>query len=482
MSSQIFSSTRFTTEQKYQSFCNKDIIINRLQSVSASFILPATQVLPLNKPEEPMKTLQKCLIPLLTLAFLSGSAQINIKDKVQRQTTNRVNKRIDQGINKGLDATEEGIKDAFSKKDNETRDKESQNQVKDQPRTGNNDPQQDQKGQSSQDLKAFSQYDFVPGDQLLLYEDFSQDAVGDFPALWTTNKSGEINTLNVAPGNWLNLNATDGNWWFNREIDFPENFIVEFDIVPKKGAPRYAVGLHLYGEKSFVEMSIPYDKSTCGLAVAIAKTGWETDGHKTGQPKIKGNSQLNPVKEEKLNHVILWVQKRRVRIYHEGAKVLDMPTNLYEGSKFTRLSFELYRGASSSSYISNIKITSASPDTRSKLLTEGKLVSYGIYFDVNKDVVKPESYGALKDIAKVLQDNPDVRVKIVGHTDSDGDDAGNLDLSKRRSIAVKKELVATFGIEASRLETDGMGESRPVAANDSPVNKALNRRVEFLKL
>ena len=431
-----------------------------------------------------MKAVTGTFVIFLVLFTLAGSAQFNIEKKIKRQATNRVNNRIDQGINKGLDATEEGIKDAFTKKDNEPKNNEGQGEDKnkDQKDRNQSDAQQDEKVQSSQGLKAYSQYDFVPGDQLLLYEDFSQDAVGDFPALWTTNKSGEINTLNVAPGNWLNLNANDGNWWFIREISFPENFIVEFDIVPKKGAPRYAVGLHLYGENSFVEMSNPNDKASCGLAVAVSKNGWETVGHKTGQPKITGNSQLNPVKEEKLNHVILWVQKRRVRIYHEGAKVIDMPTNLYEGSKFTRLCFELYRGASSSSYISNIKITSASPDTRSKLLTEGKLVSYGIYFDVNKDIVKPESYGALKDIAKVLQDNPDVRVKIIGHTDSDGDDAGNLSLSKRRSAAVKKELVATFGIDASRLETDGLGESKPVAPNDIPVNKALNRRVEFIKL
>jgi len=133
-------------------------------------------------------------------------------------------------------------------------------------------------------------------------------------------------------------------------------------------------------------------------------------------------------------------------------------------------------------FVSNIRITTAGADTRSKLLTEGKLVSYGIYFDVNKDIVKPESYGALNDIAKVLKENPDVRVKIVGYTDSDGADAANLDLSKRRAASVRNELVKSFGIEGSRLESDGKGEASPVAPNDTPSNKALNRRVEFIKL
>jgi outer membrane protein OmpA-like peptidoglycan-associated protein len=132
--------------------------------------------------------------------------------------------------------------------------------------------------------------------------------------------------------------------------------------------------------------------------------------------------------------------------------------------------------------VSNIRIAIGAPDMRNKLLTEGKLISYGIYFDVNKDVVKPESYGTLKEIAGVLNENPDVKVMIIGHTDSDGSDAGNLDLSKRRSTAVKNELVKSFGIDAARIETDGSGESKPVAPNDTPSNKALNRRVEFIKL
>ena len=119
---------------------------------------------------------------------------------------------------------------------------------------------------------------------------------------------------------------------------------------------------------------------------------------------------------------------------------------------------------------------------RSKLLTEGKLISYGIYFDVNKDVVKPESYGTLKEIAAVMNENPEVKVKVVGHTDSDGADPANLDLSKRRGGSVKDALVKNFGVDASRLEFDGMGETQPVAPNDTPVNKALNRRVEFIKL
>ena len=66
----------------------------------------------------------------------------------------------------------------------------------------------------------------------------------------------------------------------------------------------------------------------------------------------------------------------------------------------------------------------------------------------------------LKKLQQVLKDNPTVKIKIVGHTDSDGDDKSNLDLSKRRAASVKNALVKDFGIDAARIETDGKGESR----------------------
>ena len=350
--------------------------------------------------------------------------------------------------------------------------------------TSNTTKTENQTGTQEQvQMQSYSKYDFVPGDKVLLFEDFSQDAVGDFPALWTTDVAGEVNSMNIASGNWFNLNSTEGTYWYMKDIEFPKNFILEMDIVPKKPGGRYAADVVIFGEASHSEMDKNGDPGTCGIHIKIEKNIWETFGYKKGvQEKLSGSSTINLVEPEKVNHVIIWVQNRRLRIYHKGGKVLDMPTNIYDESKFSRLCFKLYRGASCGSYISNIKITTAAPDMRNKLLTEGKLVSYGIYFDVNKDIVKPESYGTLKGIADVLTENPDVKVKIVGHTDSDGADAANLDLSKRRGAAVKTELVSNFGIDASRLETDGMGETKPVAPNDSPVNKALNRRVELIKI
>jgi OmpA-OmpF porin, OOP family len=426
-----------------------------------------------------MKSVLKLFILTALIGFplsLKSQVKIDLKKKIitiDKNTKANVKKDVakDQATNTKQNQTTQNKQAATVKNDNKTSDQSKTN------------PDSKSTSQEQQSLQSYSTYDFVPGDKVILFDDFSQDAVGDFPALWTANAAGEINTLNIASGNWLNLNSTDGNYFILKSIDFPKNFIIEFDIVPKKTGGRIAAGLILYGEDKPKEMDVNSHPGSSGIIISIEKEQWNTTGYKSSEnTTITGSSVINPVEPEKVNHVIIWAQNRRFRIYNKQAKVLDMPTNVYDGTKFNRLCFRLSRGASCGSYISNLRITSAAPDMRSKLLTDGKLISYGIYFDVNKDEVKPESYGTLKEISKVMTENPDVRVKIVGHTDSDGADAANMDLSKRRGISIKNALIKEFAIDASRLESDGMGETQPVAANDTPGNKALNRRVEFIKL
>lgn len=427
------------------------------------------------------------LLPLLifTFAFYQTS-QAQIFDKLKKKTEEKIKKegekRVEDKINKGVERGYDEAEKQIGGNEDDTKKKEEGNQdtiVVKEKNTSN----EKSKNEGDTPFTSSSKYDFVPGDKVIFFDDFSQDAVGDFPALWTANAPGEINTISIAPGNWLNLNSTDGNYYYINDIDFPKNFIIEFDIVPKKTGGRIAAGLLLYGETKRKEMDNSPHPGNSGILISIERENWNTLGYKSGESeKLTGLSKVNPVVAEKVNHVIIWVQNRRVRIYHQQAKVLDMPTNIYDGTKFSRLCFRLSRGASSGSYISNIRITDAAPDMRSKLITEGKLVSYGIYFDVNKDIVKPESYGTLKEISKVLKDNPEVKIKIVGHTDSDGDDKSNLDLSKRRAASVKNVLVKDFGIDEVRIETDGKGEGAPVAKNDSAINKSLNRRVEFIKI
>ncbi len=102
----------------------------------------------------------------------------------------------------------------------------------------------------------------------------------------------------------------------------------------------------------------------------------------------------------------------------------------------------------------------------------------GVQFETSKAVIKTSSYGILDNVAKIMKDNPEYKLDIHGHTDSQDDDAKNMILSKDRAASVKAYLVAK-GIEAGRMDTEGFGETEPKATNDTPAGRAENRRVEF---
>jgi outer membrane protein OmpA-like peptidoglycan-associated protein len=119
------------------------------------------------------------------------------------------------------------------------------------------------------------------------------------------------------------------------------------------------------------------------------------------------------------------------------------------------------------------------PQLEEQLAKQKKAIIYGIFFDFDKDTIKPESEPVLKEIVKAMTDNPDWKLRVDGHTDNIGGDAHNLDLSKRRAASVKTALVERYHISADRLTTNGFGASSPIDRNDTLEGRARNRRVEL---
>jgi len=113
---------------------------------------------------------------------------------------------------------------------------------------------------------------------------------------------------------------------------------------------------------------------------------------------------------------------------------------------------------------------------------DGRASVEAIFFTIDSATLRPESDVALASIAEVLRRHPDWRLSVEGHTDAQGEDRYNLELSKRRAAATKDGLVHRYGIVADRLTTTGYGESRPVADNASLEGRARNRRVELVRL
>jgi outer membrane protein OmpA-like peptidoglycan-associated protein len=99
---------------------------------------------------------------------------------------------------------------------------------------------------------------------------------------------------------------------------------------------------------------------------------------------------------------------------------------------------------------------------------------------VNDMAIMPQSMPFVTQLAQFLKDNPTMKLEIDGHTDSDGGDVYNLNLSQARADEVKRQLVAS-GIPAKRLTTKGFGAAKPIKPNTTATGKAENRRVEFIK-
>jgi OOP family OmpA-OmpF porin len=113
--------------------------------------------------------------------------------------------------------------------------------------------------------------------------------------------------------------------------------------------------------------------------------------------------------------------------------------------------------------------------------SQGRVALYGIYFDFDKSEVKLESDPTLKEISKLLSENPTLKLYVVGHTDNVGDFSYNMKLSQARAEAVVKLLVSKYNADKNRLTPAGVGPLAPVTTNDTEEGKAKNRRVELIK-
>jgi outer membrane protein OmpA-like peptidoglycan-associated protein len=432
------------------------------------------------------------LFLLLPLVLVLQLSQAQILKRLGKSAQNKVEQKINQKVDKSIDDAVDGKKKPKKENGKSTSEEGAVNEEA----NGGNNGGGIGNGKTG-GLKSYSKFDFVPGEKILVEEDFSQDAVGDFPDKWNTNSTGELVTVEGKTGKWLSL-SKEGVFMPEFITSLPENFTLEFDVMCNANFSYYSSAFHLYmaaltNRKEFQNYKAfgPAKKEAVEVWIHPTEAGGSR-GHSgfgvwnAGNPDMENASATTQFHSKGNTYVkvSIWRQKQRLRVYLNEEKVWDVPRAFDGVKKYNTLLFMLggTSDANDRYLLHNVRLAVGAPDTRNKLITEGKFVTHGILFDVNSDRIKPESYGVLKEIAGVLTEHGDVKVKIIGHTDSDGDDVSNMDLSKRRAAAVKAALSKEFNIDLSRMEADGKGESEPADKNDTPTGKANNRRVEFVKL
>lgn len=408
-----------------------------------------------------------------------------IKDRAKQTATQKVlnetDKAVSRGIDKAIGSATESSEDTVSER--------SEAATMSGPDTATN---------QQATIKAFSKYDFVPGDSVLYANDFDGEAIGELPTGWNSNGSSVIVTLDGLPGQWLRMAQRTVVLTDNQQL-FGSDFTVEFDLILQydfKGwyPPSLRFGLLATGVESTTSnrfLSDPKGDKSFFVELSPLSDGANLmlEGYDKNSRYFYSPSNKNTLARTwygKSSHVAIQVQNERVRIWIGGEKLYDVPKGIPKDGQLNQLFLQLgsspYEDEQIGVYISNIKIAKGLPDTRHKLVEEGKFSTTGILFDTGSATIKPESAGVLKSIAAVLTQYPDIRVRIVGHTDAVGDESANLTLSERRAAAVKIALQTEHQIDSTRLEASGKGETEPVGDNQTTAGRAQNRRVEFVKL
>ncbi len=412
---------------------------------------------------------------VLLISTLSYSQElIDPKQETKQQGAKRANKKIEKGVDAGFDKLEEGIGSLFGKKKKKKTMTKEANPVQEKPQTDAKIITE--KHISEQPTQAmnvqWSNFDFVPGDEVIFEDSPGADEEnGEFPSRWDLVK-GQVEIAYVNGENVMMF--IDGcpkiiPYLKNPTEDYlPDVFTIEFDFYrPAKGN---RISVYLYDNKN--------QKNNSNMYMDIS--------YNSISEKNSGVSGEQPDYDYTWNEKARWIHisiaftKGKLKVYMDDTRVINIPH--YEGNP-SGLSLEAYwadLGEDKPFYFKNIRIAKGGVKYYDRVLSDGKIIVNGIRFDVNKATIKPESNGAINKIYQLMQKQPDLKLSVEGHTDSDGDEATNQTLSEARAKAVMDRLVS-MGISSNRLKSTGWGESKPLGENITPEGKANNRRVEFVK-
>ena len=326
----------------------------------------------------------------------------------------------------------------------------------------------------------YSKYDFIPGDKVIFFDDFSDTDVGEFPRKWSLNGPGAkgsnaIEVATYAGKRFLRSTPAEQDKAQQSSVqyirlkingDLPEKFTVEFDA-------------------HFSEIGGGYPSL---YDLLLLSGGDIIDWSEAGIVRLSGdrckslNTETQISKNDnKVHHLAISVNGTFVKAYVDNQRVVNDPDGIKRPIKFVGIRLESSGSVPNDKVMfTNFRLAEGGKSIQSALDTEGKIVTHGILFDTGKDLIKPESLPTLKSILAIIVDNPALKFSIEGHTDNQGSKAINQPLSEKRAAAVKAWFVGK-GVEEARLKTKGFGDTKPIDTNNTPEGRANNRRVEFVK-
>ncbi len=416
-------------------------------------------------------------LALATVAVLpepadAQSLRERLRQRAQEQVERRIEQRVEEAVEKSMDRTEDAIRCVVT-------DVECIGRARDEGRTivytdgdGNvvdAPPAVAASTASAPSLRvgegAWANYDFVPGEQALFSEDFSRDRVGNFPRRLEF-VAGNLEIVDWQGAQYL---RSTGESAFNVTLPeaLPERFTIEFDLhtgsflwdVAVVTEPKQAMH-HVHG----------HDGSIFTFGRRSGMAGRDVPNAITATPQV--HEQLVPVR--------IMVDGSYAKVFLGEQRIANIP-NARIG-RTDKVQFWIQGNADDPSFIGNIRIAAGGASLYDALEADGRVSTQGILFDTGSDRIRPESTPTLKEIARMLEEHAELRLRVEGHTDATGSAEANLQLSERRAAAVRDALVESFGVDAARLEAVGRGQEEPVDGNDTPEGRQNNRRVVLVRL
>ena len=170
-----------------------------------------------------------------------------------------------------------------------------------------------------------------------------------------------------------------------------------------------------------------------------------------------------------------------LKVFMDERRLANVPNTNFKRDKTITIMVD-GQSEENPAMIGKIRVAASRKSIYDDLAAKGRISTQGILFATGSDKVRPESGATLKEIADMMKGHPDLKIKIEGHTDNVGKPDANLALSERRAAAVKAILEKEFQIDGARMESQGFGDTKPAAKNDTPEGRQNNRRVELVKL
>ncbi len=338
-------------------------------------------------------------------------------------------------------------------------------------------------GPQANDFAGTDTFDFVPNTHVFFFDDFSNYPTGRLPAArYKIRYEGNKQGIAVSDsGKYVWLQHYNGNSAYSIApiMNNPDLLSDSFSIELEFGSGLSQVAVDAPWDYFWFKLLNSTDSSF--VYISVRKNEGYTYKHncpgrdKKHEKSTSFTTQINKVNSNGWHHFAMSYNTGTTKVYIDKHKLIS-----FSGCSIFPSEFRI--GSDDKFVVRNlIMATGPLESPFSNILTDDKLVTHAIIFEVNKAAIALSGKRYLKEMANFLSEHTEIKLEISGHTDNDGTPENNLKLSQARANAVKKHLTL-LGIDESRLTTKGYGESRPLKPNSSPEGKQENRRVEFRKL